>query len=344
MEISIIIPVYNVGQYLPQCLDSICCQWQKGIEIILVDDGSGDCSREICDRYGSRYPYISVIHQQNKGPSAARNTGIRMASGRYLLFIDADDYIAQGALAVFLEKMKADPADLYFVKAVKVYPDGRRVLLEHTKECVYDIKRKKGRICRLPRREVLCRLSGLDKYPGSGCTKLVSRQLIFDHGIYFVEGMRFEDLVWSLRCILCAETYDYIEADYYFYRQAREGAQTSTVSRQGALELYQVLILGVREAECELEPVRTYALAMVAYEAEVLLMYYGRLRYKERRGIKPKVENACRLLKYRRKCRTRCIRLMVGMLGVDWAAGVLAVLYEMREAGVLNLKAKGTVR
>lgn len=160
----------------------------------------------------------------------------------------------------------------------------------------------------------------------------MSRQLIYEHEIYFAEGMRFEDLVWSLRCILCAQTYDYIETDYYYYRQARDGSQTSMVSMRSALELYRAVEMGVRAAEYEPQPVRTYALAMIAYEAEVLLMYYGRLKTKERRYIKPKAEHACRLLKYRRQCRTRMICFMIKTLGIDRAAGVLAVLYEKREA------------
>lgn len=91
--ISIIIPVYNVEQYLPKCLDSIINQTYKNLEIILIDDGSTDRSGEICDKYKNEDKRIMVIHQLNGGVSGARNTGIEVAKGKYILFIDSDDWI-----------------------------------------------------------------------------------------------------------------------------------------------------------------------------------------------------------------------------------------------------------
>ena len=91
--ISIIVPVYNVEKYLSKCLDSIINQTYKNLEIILIDDGSTDKSGEICDKYKNEDKRIIVIHQLNGGVSAARNTGIGVAKGRYILFIDSDDWI-----------------------------------------------------------------------------------------------------------------------------------------------------------------------------------------------------------------------------------------------------------
>ena len=92
--ISIIVPVYNVESYLADCVDSITAQTFKDIEIILVDDGSPDSCGQICDDYAKTDKRIRVIHKQNGGLSDARNAGIQLASGRYLGFIDSDDYIA----------------------------------------------------------------------------------------------------------------------------------------------------------------------------------------------------------------------------------------------------------
>lgn len=94
MELSVIVPVYNVEQYLQECLDSICMQWVEGIEVILVDDGSTDLSAKICDEYVDKYPYISVIHQSNKGLGGARNSGTIASKGTYIAWIDSDDIIA----------------------------------------------------------------------------------------------------------------------------------------------------------------------------------------------------------------------------------------------------------
>jgi len=102
VNISVIVPVYNVGDYLRRCIDSLIAQTiVDQIEILLIDDGSTDGCGLICDEYSGRYSFISTIHQQNKGVSSARNTGIDNSKGEYIAFVDADDYVD----ADFFEKM-----------------------------------------------------------------------------------------------------------------------------------------------------------------------------------------------------------------------------------------------
>lgn len=91
--ISVIVPVYNVEEYLPRCVDSILAQTYQNLEIILVDDGTKDASDKICDDYAAKDPRIKVIHKENGGLSSARNAGIDIAKGEYLGFVDSDDWI-----------------------------------------------------------------------------------------------------------------------------------------------------------------------------------------------------------------------------------------------------------
>ena len=91
--VSVIIPVYNVENYLKRCIDSVVNQSLRNIEIILIDDGSLDSSSKICDEYKVLDERITVIHKQNEGLGMARNTGIDIASGKYIAFVDSDDYI-----------------------------------------------------------------------------------------------------------------------------------------------------------------------------------------------------------------------------------------------------------
>ena len=92
-EITVVVPVYNVQAYLPKCIDSLLAQTFGEIEIILVDDGSTDASGAVCDSYAGRDSRIRVVHQRNAGVSGARNAGIRLARGRYLGFVDSDDWV-----------------------------------------------------------------------------------------------------------------------------------------------------------------------------------------------------------------------------------------------------------
>ena len=105
MLLSIIIPVYNVEQFIEECLDSVCTQSFADWEAICVNDGSTDCSLTLLQEFASRDSRIHVISQSNAGLSAARNTGLRAASGEYVLFLDSDDWLTSNAIDVLKESM-----------------------------------------------------------------------------------------------------------------------------------------------------------------------------------------------------------------------------------------------
>ena len=95
---SVIVPIYNVQSYLPKCIDSILCQSFRDFELILVDDGSVDSSPLLCDEYGAKDARIKVVHKGNGGLSSARNAGLEVAKGKYVLFVDSDDLVLPSAL------------------------------------------------------------------------------------------------------------------------------------------------------------------------------------------------------------------------------------------------------
>ena len=110
--ISVIVPVYNVSAYLPECLDSILSQDYDKLEVILIDDGSTDDSGAVCDAYAQRDGRIRVIHQKNGGAAAAKNAGLRAAAGEYLSFADSDDFLEPGAYAYMMSLLKENGADI----------------------------------------------------------------------------------------------------------------------------------------------------------------------------------------------------------------------------------------
>lgn len=110
--ISIIIPIYNVQNYLNKCVESVLEQTYDNLEIILVDDGSTDSSSEICDKIKEEDDRIVVIHKVNGGLSDARNAGIEISKGKYLFFLDADDYLAKNAIELMHNRIVAEKADL----------------------------------------------------------------------------------------------------------------------------------------------------------------------------------------------------------------------------------------
>lgn len=112
LKISVIVPVFNVEKYIDRCINSLVLQTYRNIEIILVNDGSSDLSGSICDRYSSKYDYITSIHQPNKGVSAARNLGISIAQGKYVCFVDADDHVSSTYLEDLVNEILINNVDL----------------------------------------------------------------------------------------------------------------------------------------------------------------------------------------------------------------------------------------
>ena len=113
-DISIIIPVYNAESFLPRCLDSILAEEMESLEVVLINDGSSDASGSICVRYADQDSRVVCIHQGNQGAVAARNKGMDVASGTYLLFIDADDYVSPGYITSLYKTALTTCADIVF--------------------------------------------------------------------------------------------------------------------------------------------------------------------------------------------------------------------------------------
>lgn len=124
--ISVVVPTYNYALYLHRALDSILDQWADDLELIIVDDGSTDDTAKIVQGYVSRFASVRYVYQDNAGPAAARNNGIGMAQGRFILPVDSDDELISGAIAVLRAMVKATPCTQVIVGAhVSVHPDGR---------------------------------------------------------------------------------------------------------------------------------------------------------------------------------------------------------------------------
>lgn len=136
--VSVVIPVYNVEEYLDDCIKSVITQTYKDLEIILVDDGSTDLSPQICEQYAMRDNRIKVIHQQNKGISVARNVGMTYATGSYIYFLDSDDYIMTNAIRIMYDTIEKENSEIVFCDAetvVNSQKDDLNILTYNRKKC-----------------------------------------------------------------------------------------------------------------------------------------------------------------------------------------------------------------
>lgn len=187
--ISVIIPVYNVEDYLGRCLESVCNQTYKALEIILVDDGSSDDCPEICDSWAGRDRRIRVIHQENRGLSAARNAGLKICRGDYVIYIDSDDYILRDTMETLLYLLKKHEADV----AVSTY----RKSGEEDKECF----RLSGKILAGKTQDMLEYL--YSNYLWHSWAKLIKRRIAVQ--CPFDERLIYEDYENTPRLLLLAK-------------------------------------------------------------------------------------------------------------------------------------------
>ncbi len=207
VKFSIVVPVYNVADYLPGCIASILSQDFTDYELILVDDGSTDNSGDLCEQLAAAHPtrLIRVIHQENKGLGGARNTGMQAACGEFLFFIDSDDTIAAGCLRKIAAYSEAHPeADIVAFDYVKVNEDGKVLFQHHSYP--------ENGICASVREK-----KDLLLLEHSACDKVIRRTLFLKTGITFPERLWFEDLATIIKLYPHAKKIGYMQEGFYLY-------------------------------------------------------------------------------------------------------------------------------
>lgn len=322
-KISIIVPVYNVKDYLEQCINSLLHQSYNAYEIILVDDGSTDGSSAICDHWAV-HPNIKVIHQDNRGLSAARNSGIIQATGEYILFVDSDDYIAEDILTVLQKYINTGSPDVVMLKANKVYRDGSIAEVDEMMD--------RSRIKNRSREEVLAYLATLNKFPGSSCTKMINRVFLQNHELYFPPNKSYEDLYWSFRLFVYADTFDYCSEDYYYYRQNREGSITNTFTKDKFKHSIDIIpyVMTLLDQTKNNEGYRKSVYSMLAYHYGIVLMQYYRLPEEEKKTYIKELKKYSYLLRYRKDVKSKIARISVRLFGIGIASFFANVYYRLK--------------
>ena len=207
--VSVIVPAYNVEKYLPRCLDSLVGQTLASIEIIVVDDGSPDRSGAIADEYAAKYPQVKVVHRENSGLSAARNSGMAVALGKYIGFVDGDDWVEPLMYAELSVSLERDS-------------DAQMAMCGATVEFGYDVPadlvREQNAYFEVPCEE------GRDLAPEliwmlnvSACTKLYCSDFLKTNGLRFPEGLKNEDEVFFFMSMARAHRMQFRRGNWYHY-------------------------------------------------------------------------------------------------------------------------------
>lgn len=217
--ISIIIPVYNVENHLKQCIESVINQTYKELEIIIIDDGSKDSSGKICDEYAEKDKRIKVIHKENGGISKARNTGLDIATGKYIMFIDSDDFFEENTCELLYNEIENKNADYvignyrhtshdsknwsYPLFNVEDIDSNFKVSIKDYKKSIYVLN------------SVIW-------------NKIYKRDFIEEHNLRFIEGVMAEDAIFAIYFYTNSDNGYYIKDVIYNYRQNDEKKSLST--------------------------------------------------------------------------------------------------------------------
>lgn len=239
-KISVIVPVYNVEKYLSECIESILKQSYTDFELLLIDDGSSDSSGMICEQYASLDNRIIVVHQENAGVSVARNKGLSMATGKYITFIDSDDWVKEAYLSdffLYLSDFSIQGITLWYSKndqyIEKIFSESCLVYFSD-----------------LSRLIVKAELNSILKGP---CAKLFTRSFIIDNLIQFDTNISYgEDHLFILQYIKCCCSMSVVNKTNYIYTHREITSLTNRFLPYDKLSYYTIRAFDFRKELIEL--------------------------------------------------------------------------------------------
>jgi len=227
VHLSVIIPIYNVELYIAECLDSVLKQLNEQVEIICVDDGSTDSSGRIADEYAKKDERIQVIHQANAGLSSARNTGLLCAKGKYVCFLDSDDYLNENAIVHIVQVTGSDNLDIFLYDAKCVY-ETKELYSNAYKDFYYTRNKSYDEI--VTGKNMMLKLIDNDDNCDAACLMCIKNDFLKENEIKFKEGLIYEDSLFYFECLYKAKRVMHNNIKLYAYRIRNNSIMTSKAS------------------------------------------------------------------------------------------------------------------
>lgn len=231
MKFSIIMPVYNVEQYLSEAIESVINQKHEDFELIIVNDGSTDNSLEIAKYYKENDVRIEIVTQKNKGLSSARNTGLSFAKGEYIYFIDSDDWIDESTLSSIYELIQTKNLDIIcflaetFITTYKSEKENQKLIAHYNKYYQRGYLTEKE----YNAEEYLETVFKHDNFVASACLYVFKKNLVDKSNLRFVEGIIYEDNLFTIELISNAKNLFLIPKQFYKRRIRQDSITTSIV-------------------------------------------------------------------------------------------------------------------
>lgn len=314
--ISVIIPIYKVELYLQECVDSIRNQTYRNLEIILVDDGSPDNCPKLCDKFAKEDSRIIVIHKPNGGASDARNVGLERSTGKFILFVDGDDWWDnQNGVQELIDQLQSTPqADLIFFQNKVFIHNKYYSPLQFNPQSING----KDKLTTL---NYLLTQSDLSI---AAYSKLIRKELLISNNIKFETGLIGEDIDWSFNLYIKANKLYCINSSFYVYRK-HIGSVTASMKRKNFLDLLYIINkwrtiipeLSIPQKE------KNIYLGFLCYEYSILLGLLYRADVVTRKELKAQLKPLTYLFQYDINHKTHKVALLYKLFGFNITCWIL---------------------
>lgn len=315
--ISVVIPIYKVEKYLRRCIDSVIYQSYKDIEIILVDDGSPDNCPIICDDYARMDSRIKVLHKKNGGSSDARNKGIALSSGEYILFLDSDDYWeSTNFLENIVDRIRNKQSDIILYSCKDFYVDTGKLVNSHFN---YDLSfirsHSVGQVIEMLFEEHL--------FPGAAWLVAVKRSIILSNDIYFIQGIKGEDYDWLINLFLHVNSIDAVNDSFYIYIKGRKDSITGTSDIKSIKDLlftidkWKVRLFNNEHSSSK------YLLGHLSFIYVTVLVIYSMLNKNQQQQVFQDIKDRESILEFATDKRVRFLKYLIFILGINYTSRLL---------------------
>lgn len=330
--LSIVIPVYKVEKYIHQCIDSVLNQTLEDIEIILVDDGSPDSSPEICDAYAQEYDCIKVIHKRNGGLSSARNAGIEMANGQYLMFLDSDDWWNPkvNVKEILLEVRQKPDVEMFLLTSLD-YIEGQGLYKRKEHEFLDEISTDNVEMYY----QSLLNNGNLEVH---AATKIFKTEFIKKNNLYFSLGIKGEDNEWMIRVLRVLNKVDIINRPIYIYRAGRVGSISNSIKKDNIVDLLNIIAssLSFYKEMGQLETIKDKELCFCAYLWFTALGLTSHLSKEEKKEVSLLFKQTREVCKYSSSRKTQLCMRVYSLLGFKITAWVLGRYIKIKSKKIKN--------
>lgn len=308
MKISIIVPIYNVESYLDACIASIVNQDYKNLEIILVNDGSPDNSLEIATQWAEKDSRIIIINKKNGGLSSARNAGIPVATGDYLLFVDSDDTVSK-LLSALLFKLNTLPKhDIIIGHYNRIYLN-HHVIEGNNSSLVENSYNATDKVKAI----LMEKTNGLHPV----WKNIISREFITSNNLYFKEGFIHEDMDWTIRMIIKLKSFYYTTDWWYNYVSERPGSIMNSIGLRSINNVCDICyeIINSDDFDSLSGNLRLSIKRSFSKSIYTTFRYYHNLNLEDKKSALKSYDKIHCLLKYSKKLKHKAFYLLSKIIG-----------------------------